>query len=466
MRRFLDQNFLLQTETAVELYHNFASKAAIIDYHSHLPPDEIAEDKNYENLTAIWLKGDHYKWRAMRTFGIPEKYITGEASDFEKFQKWAETVPHTLRNPLFHWTHMELRNPFGIEDLLNPSSAGDIYDKCTAMLSTSEFSCRELLRKMNVEVVCTTDDPIDDLVHHQKIKEDGFEIKVLPTFRPDKSLAVENPRSYNDYLDRLAAASGITISKYSDLLEALYDRHDYFHLNGCRLSDHGMETVYVSSTDLDSVNNSFQRLRSNQNLNLNEIQALKSHLLVRLAQMDHDKGWIQQFHLGALRNNNSRMMAQLGTDSGFDSMGDFEMARPLSRFLDRLDSTNQLAKTIIYNLNPRDNELIASMIGNFNDGSARGKIQFGTAWWFLDQKLGMENQINVLSNMGLLSCFVGMVTDSRSFLSYPRHAYFRRILCNLIGNDVENGELPYDLELLGSLVSGVCHKNAQEYFGF
>ena len=402
----------------------------------------------------------------MRTYGISEDFITGPADDYQKFQKWAETVPHTIRNPLYHWTHLELKNPFGVTKLLSPDSALEIYETCSALLLTEGFRCQGILKKMGVEAVCTTDDPVDDLRYHQDIRKSDFSIKVNPTFRADKSMAVEDLKTYNSYLDQLEEAAGISIGNYGQLVEALGLRHDYFQENGCRLSDHGLETVYVEDVDDGQMEQIFSRIRSGNELSLVDQAVFKSGLLLELARMDHRKGWVQQFHLGALRNNNSRMKRKLGPDSGFDSMGDFEIARPLSRFLDRLDDQDQLAKTIIYNLNPRDNALVATMIGNFNDGSARGKVQFGTAWWFLDQKQGMEEQMNVLSNMGLLSCFVGMVTDSRSFLSYPRHEYFRRILCNLVGNDVENGELPDDMDLLGSLVAKVCYHNAKDYFDF
>ncbi len=466
MKKFLDEDFLLQSATAVQLYHTVAAGLPIIDYHSHLPPHEIADNKQYQNLTQIWLDGDHYKWRAMRTQGISESFITGDADDYDKFLKWAETVPYTLRNPLYHWTHLELKNPFGITQLLNPSTASEIYDSCSEMLATDGFSCRGILEKMGVEVVCTTDDPIDDLAHHEQILQSGFRAKVLPTFRPDKALAVDDPVFFNSYIDRLEQASGVSIAGYDDLIQALASRHDFFHLNGCRLSDHGLETVFAEDFNHAQIDQIFSSVRAGREVPPRDQLVYKSGLLIDLAEMDHEKGWVQQYHLGALRNNNSRMMRQLGPDSGFDSMGDFEIGKPLSRFLDRLDTQNRLAKTILYNLNPRDNDLIATMIGNFNDGSFRGKMQFGTGWWFLDQKNGMEDQMNTLSNMGLLSSFVGMVTDSRSFLSYPRHEYFRRVLCNLIGNDVENGELPEDLDLLGSLVSNVCYHNAKAYFDF
>jgi glucuronate isomerase len=466
MKEFLNENFLLQNETARQLYHDFAKEMPIIDYHCHLPPDQIAADKKFKSLTEIWLYGDHYKWRAMRTNGVDEQYCTGDADDYEKFEKYAETVPYTLRNPLYHWTHLELRRYFGIYDLLNASTARKIYDQCNEQLAMDKMSCRNILRNMNVEVVCTTDDPADTLEHHAKVKEDGYEVSILPTFRADKSMAAEDPKAYNTYLSKLEKASNVAISNYQDLLEALRKRHDYFAEAGCRLSDHGLENFYAADYTESEVASYFEQLRSGKALDAQQVNKLKSAILHELAVMDHAKGWTQQFHIGALRNNNRRMMEQLGPDTGFDSIGDFSIARPMSRFFDKLDATDQLAKTIIYNLNPRDNYLVGTMIGNFNDGSVAGKMQFGSGWWFLDQKEGMEMQMNALSNLGLLSRFVGMLTDSRSFLSYPRHEYFRRILCNLLGTDVENGELPEDMDLLGQTVQNICYYNARHFFSF
>ncbi|GAB3198259.1 glucuronate isomerase [Pontibacter aydingkolensis] len=464
---FLDENFLLETETARKLYHEHAKHMPIIDYHCHLSPEDIAKDRKFKNLTQIWLEGDHYKWRAMRTNGIPERFCTGDAPDFEKFQKWAETVPYTMRNPLYHWTHMELKRPFGIEKILKPETAREIYDYCSEMLQTDEFSVRGILRKMNVEIICTTDDPIDTLEHHQKVKADGFEVKVLPTFRADKVVFIDNEEVFLPYLQKLEAASGVKIISYGSLIEAIKQRHDFFHENGCRLSDHGLETIYTAEYTTEEVSAIFEKALNSQSLTKEEALKYKSAMLVELALLDHSKGWTQQFHLGALRNNNTRMMRELGPDTGFDSIGDFDVASSLAKFMDKLDNSNQLAKTILYNLNPSQNELYATMIGNFNDGSTPGKIQYGSAWWFLDQKDGMERQMNALSNMGLLSRFVGMLTDSRSFLSYPRHEYFRRILCNLIGNDVENGELPAsEMKWLGQMVENICYNNAKSYFNF
>ncbi|GAB4042851.1 glucuronate isomerase [Spirosoma litoris] len=463
---FLNENFLLQTETAQQLYHEFAKPMPIIDYHCHLPPDQIAENKQFENLTQIWLYGDHYKWRAMRANGVDESYCTGNQPDFAKFQKWAETVPYTLRNPLYHWTHLELQRYFGITETLNGKSARRIYDACTEQLQSPDFSVRNLLRRMNVETVCTTDDPVDSLENHQKLADEGFEIGVLPTFRPDKAMAVDDTAAFNQYVGRLEAASNLSITNFADFLAALRQRHDYFAAMGCKLSDHGLEQIYAEDYSDGEISIIFDKIRSGDDLTQLEVLKFKSAMLVYLAELDWEKGWTQQFHLGALRNNNSRMLRQLGPDTGWDSIGDFAQARALSRFLDRLDTNDKLAKTILYNLNPNDNELIATMIGNFNDGSVAGKVQFGSGWWFLDQKEGMERQINALSNMGLLSRFVGMLTDSRSFLSYPRHEYFRRILCNMLGNDIENGELPDDMDWTGQVVQNICYGNAKTYFGF
>ena len=464
MKKFMDRDFLLETPTAKKIYHDYAAPMPIIDYHCHLDPRQIAEDVSFENLTQIWLYGDHYKWRAMRANGVDERFITGDASDKEKFLKWAETVPDTLRNPLYHWTHMELQRYFGIHELLSPETAEEIWEKSSALLQTKEYSVRSMIRKMNVEALCTTDDPADSLEFHQRIREEGFETLVLPTWRADKSMAVEDAEAYNIYLEKLEKASGRKISTYGDLLDALAARHDFFHAQGCRVSDHGIETFYAEDFEHHVVERMFLRLRSGKDLNEEEILQLKSALLMELAVMDHDKGWVQQFHVGAQRNNNSRRFSELGPDTGFDSMGDSDMARSLSRLLDRLDSTDRLAKTILYNLNPVDNELLITMAYNFSDGRTPGKMQFGSGWWFLDQKYGMTDQLNALSSLGLLSRFVGMLTDSRSFLSYPRHEYFRRILCNLVAEDVENGEIPNDESMLKQLIQNICYFNARNYF--
>ncbi len=464
MKKFLDQDFMLDNPSAFRLYHDYASSMPIIDFHCHLDPKQIAEDVQFQNLTQIWLAGDHYKWRAMRANGVDERYCTGDASDREKFVKWAETVPDTLRNPLYHWTHLELQRYFGINELLSPATAERIYNKAGEMLQTAPFSVRSIIRKMNVEALCTTDDPVDSLEHHRKIREDGFETLVLPAWRPDKAMAVENQEAYNEYLDRLEKASGTSISNYMDLLTALSARHDFFHENGCRVSDHGLETFYAEQFEHPEIERIFMKIRSGRVLNPGEVLKFKSALLIELAVMDHESGWVQQFHVGAIRGNNSRRLHELGPDTGFDSIGDYKIAEAMSGFLDNLDAREQLAKTIVYNLNPGDNELLMTMAYNFSDGKIPGKMQFGSGWWFLDQKFGIINQINTLSSLGLLSRFVGMLTDSRSFLSYPRHEYFRRILCNLVGMDVENGEIPDDPGLLKPLIQNICYYNAKKYF--
>ncbi|WP_439557927.1 glucuronate isomerase [Dyadobacter sp.] len=466
-KTFISEDFLLRSETARVLYHDYAKKMPIIDYHCHLPPDQIAADRQFDNLTQIWLYGDHYKWRAMRANGINERYCTGDASDWEKFEQWGATVPYTMRNPLYHWTHLELLRYFDVDILLNKDTAREIYEECSAKLKQPDFSVKSLLNKMNVKVICTTDDPIDALDYHKMIEESGFNIKVLPTFRPDKAmLLIDTPEDFNAYLEKLAASAGkSSISDYNELLAALQNRHDFFAAMGGRLSDHGLEHIYANF-DEEAAKNAFHLTRSGQIASEADRTAFKSMLLFDLAKMDHAKSWTQQFHLGALRNNNARMLRELGPDTGWDSIGDYSQAQALSKFLNKLDSTNQLAKTILYNLNPSDNEALATMTGNYNDGTVAGKMQFGSGWWFLDQKDGMERQMNALSNMGLLSRFVGMLTDSRSFLSYPRHEYFRRILCNLIGNDVDNGELPNDIPWLGKMVQDISYHNASRYFKF
>ncbi|QTE38755.1 glucuronate isomerase [Mucilaginibacter gossypii] len=466
MKNFLDQDFLLQTKTAQRLYHEFASHQPIIDYHCHLPPDQIADDINFKNITQIWLYGDHYKWRAMRANGVNEAYITGNKTDEEKFMQWAATVPYTLRNPLYHWTHLEMQRYFGINELLSPASAQKIYAQCNEKLQSPEFSIRNILKSKNVEVVGTTDDPLDNLSHHQKLKQDGYSVKVLPAYRPDKAMNADDIAGLNKYIDQLESVANVSISNIDEYLSALKARHDYFAENGCKLSDHGLEQIYSEDyTDVE-IATIFTKIRNSEVLLPLEILKFKSAMLYYFAIWDHEKGWVQQFHLGALRNNNARALTNLGPDTGWDSIGDFAQGRALSKFLNRLDTTNQLAKTIIYNLNPADNELFATMVGNYNDGSVAGKMQFGSAWWFLDQKDGMIKQLNALSNMGLLSRLVGMLTDSRSFMSFPRHEYFRRLLCNLLGDDIENGELPNDIEWTGKIVSDICYFNAKNYFNF
>lgn len=463
---FLTEDFLLHTEYAKILYHDYAKHLPIIDYHNHLPPAEIAQNRRFENISKIWLAGDHYKWRAMRTLGVNEKFITGSGTDLEKFEKWAFTVPYTMRNPLYHWTHMELYRYFGLDSLLNSSNAGEIYLHTSELLQEEDFRARVLLEKMNVEVVCTTDDPTDSLGHHKDLLTQNQKVEMYPAFRPDKSFAIDNSDSYQPYLKKLGEVVGFEISTFERLLEALSSRIDFFHSRGCRLSDHGLEQLhFVGETGL-SAQKIFQKSLDGAALNPDEISFFKYQVLLFLCRQYHAKGWVQQFHLGALRNTNSRMLRELGPDTGFDSIGDFDQAKALAGFLNALDSTDQLTKTVLYNLNPRDNEVFATMIGNYNDGSVKGKIQFGSGWWYLDQKDGMEKQINTLSNMGLVSCFIGMLTDSRSFLSFPRHEYFRRILCNLFGQDVQNGELPWDEKWLGKLISDICYFNAKNYFDF
>ena len=466
MKPFLDENFLLQTKTAQTLYHDFAEMMPVIDYHNHLPPDQIAANLQFKNITQAWLHGDHYKWRAMRTNGIDESYCTGSKSDWEKFEQWAATVPYTLRNPLYHWTHLELKRYFGITDLLSPSTARNIYDSCNEKLNSPDYSVQNLLTKMNVKTVCTTDDPLDSLEHHQKIRDDNFGIRVLPAFRPDKAMAAENTHSLNEYISRLGQITNTAIENFENYLSALRMRHDYFAANGCKVSDHGLEYIFAEDYKDEEIVLIFDKILRNQAPDYSEVLKFKSAMLFNFALWDHEKGWVQQYHLGALRNNSSRMQQQLGPDTGWDSIGDFSQARSLSKFLNNLDRENKLTKTIIYNINPADNDMMATMIGNFNDGSIAGKIQFGSGWWFLDQKDGMTKQLNSLSNAGLISHFVGMLTDSRSFLSFPRHEYFRRILCNLFGDDVENGELPSDMTWLGQIIQNICYTNAKNYFNF
>jgi glucuronate isomerase len=467
-RDFMDEDFLLDTKVAEDLYRRFAEGLPIIDYHCHLPPLQISSDYRFRSITEIWLDGDHYKWRAMRASGIAERYCTGNASDWEKFDAWARTVPDAVRNPLYHWTHMELRRPFGISDPLSPATARRIYDRCNDRLQEDGFTALGLLREFRVAVVCTTDDPTDSLDPHRVLaaRTDPF-TRVYPTWRPDKAFAVDDPAAFNAWVQRLEQSSGQAVGGRLDtFLDALKRRHDVFHELGCRASDHGLEALFADTWTDAQVESAFDRLRSGTTLDAAQAGNLRSAVLYRLALLDHARGWVQQFHLGALRNVNTRMRRALGADTGFDSIGDFEQARPLARFLDRLDETNQLAKTILYNVNPRDNELVASIAGSFQDGSVPGKMQYGSAWWFLDQLDGMTAQMRALSNLGLLSRFVGMITDSRSFLSYSRHEYFRRLLCNLIGEDVHRGLVPDDRDLLGALVSNVCFFNARDYFGF
>ena len=466
MKKFMDENFLLDTGVSQELYFNHAAKQPIIDYHCHLDPKMVAEDHRFRSITELWLGGDHYKWRAMRTNGVEERYCTGkDTSDWEKFEKWAETVPYTFRNPLYHWTHLELKTAFGIEKLLSPKTAREIYDECNDQLKSEGFSARGLMRKYHVECVCTTDDPVDDLRYHEQVKEEGFEIKMIPAWRPDKAMNIEKPE-FAEYIEKLAEVSGVTISSFQNLMDALEKRHEFFHNHGCRLSDHGIEEFYDDAYTDSQITVIFEKALRRQQLSALEVRQYKHCFLARMAEMDYDSDWSQQYHYGAIRDNNSRMYNLLGPDTGFDSIGEFNTAKAMSRFFDELNSKGKLARTIIYTLNPCANEVVATMLGNFQDGSCPGKIQFGSGWWFNDQLDGMTRQMNALSVLGLLSRFVGMLTDSRSFLSYPRHEYFRRLLCNLLGNDVEKGLLPADMEQLGRMVEDISYNNARNYFKF
>jgi len=462
MKEFLGKDFLLENDFGSVLYHNYAASMPIIDYHNHLPPQDIATDRKFKSITEAWLEGDHYKWRAMRAFGIDEKYITGDTSDKEKFEKWSEVVPFTIRNPLYHWTHLELQRYFDIKEILNPKSSSEIYDKSSSILASDGFGCRGLLERMNAKVLCTTDDPTDDLKYHQQLDKEGYSIKVLPTFRPDKLYTLES-EGYLDYLATLKSVVSFEIKSLDDLLNAISSRVDYFHANGCRLSDHGLEQLYAVPVSLEKSQLIFQNRLEGKLPSKEELIIFKMTILVELAKLYHKNGWTQQFHLGAIRNNNRKKLKVLGPDTGYDSIGDYRQVEGLSLFLRNLEDTDQLAKTILYNLNPNDNEAFATMAGNFMDSVTPSKIQFGSAWWFLDQNDGMERQMNALSNMGLLSKFIGMLTDSRSFLSFPRHEYFRRILCNLIGRDVEKGLLPADETHLGGIVQDICYNNAKNY---
>jgi len=464
-KTFVHDNFLLENKYAEELYHGYSKNLPIIDYHNHLPPSQISENTIFNNLTRVWINGDHYKWRAMRTLGINEEFITGKGSDKEKFMQWAKTVPYTMRNPLYHWTHLELARYFDVYDLLNERSADKIYMETSDKLSSKDYSCQNLLRKANVEVVCTTEDPTDTLEHHQKLSKSDFNIKVSTAFRPDKAVLILN-EGYNTYINTLAESSGIVIDTYEDLCSALINRIEFFNNNGCKLCDHGLDYINFENFTESEVKAIFKKKRDNKPISNEEASKFQTAILLFLSEAYQGYGWVQQFHLGALRNNNTRMHRVLGPDTGWDSIGDYPQAKNLSAFLNALDTKEKLTKTIIYNLNPADNEVFAAMIGNFNDGSVKGKIQFGSSWWFLDQKDGMTKQMNALSNMGLISCFIGMLTDSRSFLSFPRHEYFRRILCNLLGDEIKRGELPNDIEWIGKMVSDISYNNAKEYFNF
>ena len=463
---FIHENFLLGTKTARELYHRFAADEPVFDYHCHISPKDIAENRQFKNLFEIWLEGDHYKWRAMRSNGVAEKYCTGAATPFEKFQAWAGTVPHTLRNPLYHWTHLELARYFGITLLLDETTAEKIWKTANDKLAKPELTTQGILKKFKVKVVCTTDDPVDDLGYHRAFAASGHPTRMLPAFRPDKALTVNQPEGFNKWVNQLGQAANVDINGYAAFLSALQKRHDFFHSQGCRLSDHGMNHCFADFVSESTAAAIFDKARKGQAASAQEHVQFSSNLMLYFGQLDAKAGWTKQLHLGALRSNNTRLLKQLGPDTGFDSIGDFPQTQTLSAYLDRLDSENALPKTIIYNVNPVDNYAFATMIGNFQDGTIPGKIQYGSGWWFLDQKEAMEWQMNALSNLGLLSRFIGMITDSRSFMSYPRHEYFRRTLCNLIGRDVENGELPKDEKLLGSMIRNICFTNAKNYLAF
>ena len=464
---FINEDFMLSNQTARTLYHEGAEKMPIIDYHCHLIPQMIAENHQFTDITELWLGGDHYKWRAMRGNGVPEEYITGGRTSWEKFSKWAETVPYTMRNPLYHWTHLELKRVFGIDSLLSPATARDIFEECNAKLATEEFRGQAIIRKFNVETVCTTDDPADDLRYHKAIAEKPFGVKVIPAWRPDKAMAIENPEAYKAYLEKLGEAAGMEIRTYADLLEALGRRHEFFESMGCRLSDHGLETFYAADYTDSEIEAIFAKVLSGRNADAEELDKFRSACLHDFAVMDAEAGWAQQFHIGAIRNNNTRMFNILGPDTGYDAIHDVQCAAAGHRFFDRLTLEGKLAKTILYCLNPKDNEVLMTMAYTFNDGTVPGKMQFGSGWWFLDQEDGMRKQMNALSALGLFTRFVGMLTDSRSFVSYPRHEYFRRILCSVIGEDVEKGKLPAsEMEFLKKVVEDISYNNAKNYFNF
>jgi len=465
MKLFISDDFLLHNKTATKLYHQYSENQPIIDFHCHLSPAMIADDRQFANLTQGWLEGDHYKWRAMRTNGVSEKYCTGKVSDAEKFAKWAETVPYTVGNPLYHWTHLELARYFNITELLSPKTATKIYNKASSLLQSKEFSVRSLLKKMNVEVVCTTDDPADTLEFHKKMKGNP-EIAVFPTWRPDNVVKTEDPLKFKAYISKLEQACGKDIRNFSSLVEALDDRHKFFNKMGTKASDHGLDRFYFTAFTGSEVEKIFRKLLKGEMISEDEAEKYKTAIMMELCRMNHKRGWTQQFHVGAMRNNNLRMFRLMGPDTGWDSIGISQDALKMSKFLGMLDNTNQLARTILYNLNPADNEMMITMAGNFCDGTVPAKVQYGPAWWFLDQKNGMEKHIRDLASLGLMRRFIGMVTDSRSFLSYPRHEYFRRLVCNYIGEEVEKGNIPDEEELLRPLIEGVSYKNAKEHFNF
>ena len=463
---YIDEDFLLGSAAARRLYRTYAKGEPIFDYHCHISPRDIAENRRFGNLFEIWLEGDHYKWRAMRSNGVAEKFITGSASPEQKFQAWARTVPYTLRNPLYHWTHLELRRYFGIADLLSEKTAAKIWRQANARLATPALRAQGILKQFKVKVVCTTDDPVDTLEHHRAFARQGHPTRMLPAFRPDKALAVNVPAGFNRWVEQLAAAANVDINGLGAFLRALERRHEYFHAQGCRLSDHGLNHCFVDFCSEKVAAGIFQKARQGKPVSAVEQSQFASFMMVFFGRLDAKRGWTKQLHLGALRNNNTRRLTQLGPDTGFDAIGDFPQAQALSAYLDRLEAENALPKTIVYNVNPADNYVFAAVIGSFQDGTVPGKIQFGSGWWHLDQKQGMEWQLDALSNLGLLSRFIGMITDSRSFMSYPRHEYFRRILCNLIGSDIQTGAIPDDDGLVGPLISNLCYANAKNYLAF
>ncbi|MBQ0043465.1 MAG: glucuronate isomerase [Bacteroidales bacterium] len=467
MKPFINDDFMLDSSAARELYHGNAEHLPIIDYHCHLNPQEIAQDKRFSDISELWLSGDHYKWRALRANGIEEKYVTGDAPAWDKFEKWAETVPYTMRNPLYHWTHIELMRAFGIDKLLSPATAREIFEECNAKLAEPEFSAKGLIRKFNVETICTTDDPADDLCWHKQIAEEPFGTKVLPTWRPDKSIMIEKPAAFKEYVAKLGEAADMDIHSYADLMDALRKRHHYFESLGCKLSDHGLDTFHAADYTDAEIESIFAKVLAGKAPDSEELEKFRSAGLHDLAVMDAESGWAQQFHMGVIRNNRSSLMRSFGPDAGTDSILDLQCAEAGNRFFDKLDSEGKLAKTILYCLNPKDVETVITMAYNFNDGSIPGKMQYGSGWWFLDQEDGMRKQMNALSVLGLLPRFVGMLTDSRSFVSYTRHEYFRRILCSVVGMDVEKGKLPAsEMEFIGKMIQDISYYNAKNYFNF
>ena len=462
MKPFINENFLLENKTAERLFYGFSQNLPVIDFHCHLSPKLIADDHQFENITQVWLDGDHYKWRAMRANGISETFCSGKASDIDKFKSWAKTIPYVIGNPLYHWTHLEMARYFNIFTLLSPSNAQIVYEDTSALLRTKEFSTQSMLRKMKVEVVCTTDDPVDSLEHHNKFRGSALP-SLFPTFRPDNILKTEDPGKYISYIRELEKMSGIEVKTFNTLIEALDKRHDFFHKTGARLSDHGLEKFWFAEFKSSEIDSALKRLLDGKTISSGETEKYRTAVMIELCRLNHKRGWTQQFHIGAIRNNSSRMFSIIGADTGWDSIGSTQDASKMSKFLNALDSTDQLAKTILYNMNPADNEMMITMAGSFNDGSSPARVQYGPAWWFLDQKNGIEKHLNDISSFGLLRRFIGMVTDSRSFLSYPRHEYFRRIVCNFIGKEVEKGLIPNDEALLKPLIEGISYTNAKEF---